>query len=179
MNERQKKILKKFKEVKRSTVNGHRRPHKPLLILMALGMISNGVTSRLNSYREIKPKLQKLLDKFGRPGEMHDPKNPFKHLASDGIWEVSDNDKGGFIDWIYEEFEKDPSFIFKAAEVVLVETFPSSLHEIILTDADIRLGILGYTPSLVWQPEQDADFVGSVMAAYAHKCAVVLLRHSP
>ncbi|MBF2755580.1 MAG: hypothetical protein ISN29_10050 [Gammaproteobacteria bacterium AqS3] len=172
MSEIQKKIIEKFKKVRRSAVGGHLRPHKPLLMLVALGMIASGNTSRLNSFSEIKPKLQNLLDKFGRPGEMHDPRNPFEHLKSDGVWEVSDGDKGGFADWVYEEFQKDPSFIFKAAEAVLSETFPNSLHEIVLADAGIRLGILGYTPSLAWQSGQDANFVGRVMAAYAHKCAV-------
>ena len=169
----QKDILEQFKKINCARATGGRIfPHKPLLILMALGLIANGNSNRLNSYSEIKPKLQRLLDKFGIPGHTQDLRNPWKRLANDGVWEVSENNEGGFRDDIFEEFLADSSFIIRVAQAVLEIPFPNSLHEIIVRDEDIRLDVLHRIPALTWQPNRDAKFADQVLAAYDRKCAV-------
>ncbi len=66
---------------------GRRAPHKPLLLLLALGRISEG-QERLVRYAELETDLQRLLKRFGPPHGMNQPEFPFWHLQSDGLWEI-------------------------------------------------------------------------------------------
>ena len=47
--------------------HGQRAPHKPLLLLLALGRVAQGGRDRLARYEDIEKPLKKLLKRFGPP----------------------------------------------------------------------------------------------------------------
>jgi hypothetical protein len=64
-----------------------RAPHKPLLVLYALGWWSRGQCGDI-SFRELDPELRTLLREFGLPRQSYHPEYPFWRLQNDGVWEV-------------------------------------------------------------------------------------------
>lgn len=64
-----------------------RAPHKPLLLLLALGRIARD-ESRLVGYTDIEAPLRRLLERFGPRRKSLHPEFPFWHLQSDEVWEV-------------------------------------------------------------------------------------------
>lgn len=64
-----------------------RAPHKPLLLLYALGRCKQGA-ARLLSFREVNRVLTALLQEFGPPRQAYHPEYPFWRLQNDGVWEV-------------------------------------------------------------------------------------------
>jgi putative restriction endonuclease len=131
---------------------GHQRaPHKPLLLLYALGKYSHGA-DRLIPYSDIDRDLRQLLIEFGPFRKSHHPEPPFWHLQSDGIWEIESlqgmqdlslkvpsrkaflesHAKGGFRTPVYEAVIADPYLIVSLATLLLEAHFPSTLHEDIL-----------------------------------------------
>lgn len=66
--------------------SGTRAPHKPLLLLYALGRFQEDADSELR-YSAVEQDLQRLLTEYGPPNRTT-PAYPFHHLISDGVWEV-------------------------------------------------------------------------------------------
>lgn len=64
-----------------------RAPHKPLLVLHALGRVARG-EPRLVAFADVEAELAELLEEFGRPRSRQQPRYPFWRLQTDGIWEV-------------------------------------------------------------------------------------------
>ena len=64
-----------------------RAPHKPLLLLYALGKCQRGAP-RAIPYAEVDPALQRLLRAFGPPRRSYHSEYPFWRLQQDGIWEL-------------------------------------------------------------------------------------------
>jgi len=129
---------------------GQRAPHKPLLLLFALGRLENG-KDRLVDFGSVERPLQDLLQEFGVPSNSR-PQYPFWRLRhDDGIWEVPGADEipvnsqkdprsindlrklqGGFPLEVYEELKENPLLVHAAAMQILNAHFPLSLHENIL-----------------------------------------------
>jgi putative restriction endonuclease len=73
--------------------DGQRAPHKPLLVLLALGRLAASGSSAM-PWDEAKDELGDLIAEFGpgsRTGRVQSAAYPFTHLRSDGIW-VLDQD---------------------------------------------------------------------------------------
>ena len=64
-----------------------RAPHKPLLLLYALGRCLND-GERLLPYGEVDRELRPLLMEFGPERKSCHTEYPFQRLANDGIWEL-------------------------------------------------------------------------------------------
>jgi len=81
-------FLKKLDQIIVWKQSGRRAPHKPLLLLLALGRILEG-RERLALYRgEIDKPLTRLLKNFGPPRQKDHPEAPFSHLCNDGLWDI-------------------------------------------------------------------------------------------
>jgi hypothetical protein len=65
---------------------GERAPHKPLLLLYALGRLQRTGSSRM-AFAEAEGDLRRLLEEFGPPRSTS-PGYPFHHLTTDGLWVV-------------------------------------------------------------------------------------------
>ncbi|MCI3921065.1 HNH endonuclease [Paenibacillus sp. TRM 82003] len=159
--------------------NGQRAPHKPLLILYALGQLTNNKKFSL-PYEEVREELKSLLIEFGPARKSYHPEEPFVRLERDGIWEIdaisdmpSPNDKkllqagvtGGFINEVLALLQSDKTLTYELASQILEEHFPDTMHEDILE----RVGL---NAILFKKKPRDPRFRDKVLRAYEYSCAV-------
>ncbi len=123
--------------------NGTRAPHKPLLLLYALGRFQEDADSELR-YSAVEEDLQRLLTEYGPPNKTS-PAYPFHHLVSDGVWEVR-TDRGpgspgsGLRDLrasgatgrlapdLGHALRREPELLHRITRSLLDLHFPPSLH---------------------------------------------------
>ena len=135
---------------------GKRAPHKPLLVLYAIGKLLRG-ESRLIPYSEVDEGLGKLLQEFGLRRLKQGTQYPFWRLRNDGVWEVTDADQivtnssgdasktdlldrsvsGGFRAAIATRLQNDSKLTLKIVHNLLDAHFPPSIHGDILQAVNI------------------------------------------
>ena len=148
-------ILGHIKSISTWGRKGERAPHKPLLLLLALGRIQQGKPG-LISYEEAEPKLKDLLIDFGPPRKNIRPQYPFIRLANDGIWQfnkpaiidtskdysrkflIDEHVDAGFDSNVEAAIRSDPKILKAAAEWLLESNFPDTIHEDILFSSGAR-----------------------------------------
>ncbi len=175
--------------------NGDRRaPHKPLLLLYALGRVQQG-EGRLVSIGDAFGPLSKLLTNFAPPARTLLPHYPFTFLVSDELWDIPGDMSrflgvtgkpskprmlklgvhGGLTDGDYRLLRADPELVQQAADLLLEAHFPSSLHD------DIRgtVGLVRVESTIdenavrdAVSPTRDPRFRPDVLRAYEYRCAV-------
>lgn len=171
--------------------NGQRAVHKPLLALLALARFQAGNKEAL-LFTEIEERLQGLILEFGRTGASTAPKShyPFWYLQSDGFWEIEDaknlnprkaksasaeptitemrskNVRGGFTKEVIRLLNSDSSLCQEAAQILLTNAFPSTLHLDIL----IAIGLDG--DFVLPATKRDNRFREDVMRAYSYTCTL-------
>lgn len=164
-----------------------RAPHKPLLLLLALGRLSRGLTSPA-LYEELGPDLERLLREFGPTRSSHHPEYPFWRLQNDGLWIVesdrpmparksnSDPTKrellsaraAGRLDpAVITAVEESPELLPALAVRILEAHFPHSIHEDILS----AVGLAAVFDVVMRRP-RDPRFRERIMVAYERRCAV-------
>ena len=167
---------------------GKRAPHKPLLILLALGELSRG-NARLK-FSDICDRLTNLLKEFGPQRFSHHPEYPFWRLRHDEIWCVqamgdllarknnTDATKkellaahatGSFTVCILRELNGYPELIAKSARFLLNENFPDSIHEDILDSIGLEFN---EGPAKMGGRRRDPAFRARVLTAYGYSCAI-------
>ena len=177
-------IIRKFKSLRIWKSSGERAPHKPLLVLYAIGRLLHGENRLISYINNIEDNLTNLLRTFGPERPNDQPHLPFWRLQNDKVWEVTDADRinettsgdpyitdlrnhnvsGGFLEEIVHEFQIDPNFAFKISQYML-DHFPASMHQEILQAVEI--------PTFVIEPQpSNPNFQSDVMNAYKEKCAV-------
>ena len=182
-------IRRRFQRLNIWRRGGERAPHKPLLVLYALGRLSQGKYGGI-PFSEVDPALRELLAEFGPPRKSQHPEYPFWRLQNDGVWkldktrgltlreghtdarrsELLKHDvSGGFTPELDRAFREDPALIRDVVQDTLNAHFPESLHEDIL--AAVGLDLRDPTRTTKTRP-RDARFRASVMMAYEHRCAV-------
>lgn len=166
---------------------GQRAPHKPLLILYALGRCYR-TESRMVTYSEVDPTLHRLLVAFGPFRRKYHPELPFWHLQNDGLWVIEGaeqvqfqkgrkdasrgellkhNVRGGFPEEIYSQLSAAPNLLIEVANEMLDSHFPTSIHEDILQ-------VVGIDPKTerFRRPKRDHLFRDEVLRAYEYRCAI-------
>lgn len=179
-------ILDRFAGLNVWQRGSERAPHKPLLILLALGALSRGQDSL--TFEECEPKLRALLKEFGPPRQSLHPEYPFWRLQNDKLWVVSSstpmqtrqsnvdptlsalragNARGQFAHDVRKALLAKPGNIAAVAAEVLEANFPETLHQDIL-DA---VGLTNET-TVVTARRRDPNFRGAILVAYQYKCAL-------
>ncbi len=144
-------VLAAFEGIRRAQRAGVYAPHKPLLVLWALGRVQQG-QARLAPFGEVDQPLQDLLAEFGPTGAAKNRHYPFWHLSSDGdgaLWVLdapadflarpagatpnlgelrSLGVQGGFHPDIDATLRTVPGLLESVAARVLDEYFPDTLH---------------------------------------------------
>ncbi|SIT82002.1 phosphorothioated DNA-binding restriction endonuclease [Pontibacter indicus] len=178
--------------------NGERAPHKPLLLLLALGKLQQG-ESDFMPYAEVEEKLKDLLIDFGRPQKNVRPHYSFIRLANDGIWtldkviqvnssgdaspkELREKQVGGkFTEEITQQLKQNPQLFREVVQRLLDENFPDTIHQDILDAVGIELDKLGGSFQVRRIRKRDPQFRESILRAYEYQCAVcgfgVRLKH--
>ncbi len=173
---------------------GRRAPHKPLLMLCALGMVQQG-KKRLVSYSEAEKHLASLLRRFGPPAKSFHPEFPFGRLPNDELWDIPgveavsrtksgdlhkssliQNDiRGGLQKADYEMLLGDDRLVQEAANLLLEAHFPQSMHGDIRAAVGLREFAVIREAAAVRDASSRARkpaFRHEVLRAYEYRCAV-------
>jgi len=177
--------------IRRHTQKEYRAPHKPLLLLYALGRISRNEFAPMR-YVEVEADLLVLLREWGPPN-VTKASYPFRRLANDrGLWLVAGSDgtiagdertelirvdATGQLDPAFiEALQRDPGLIVLISRYLLDANWPSSLHEEItgavgldLEDIEVDL-VRGRLAVEVRR--RDPHFRARVLLAYEYRCAI-------
>lgn len=164
-----------------------RAPHKPLLILYAMGRCLRD-KERMIPYAEIDRGLKKLLVEFGPARKSYRPEYPFWHLQSDGLWEIDNADQlelrasgrganksellkynvcGGLPHEVYRQLKSDRKFFAEIAARILETSFPASIHEDILQAVGLDMENMASMAKI-----RDPRFRDRILTAYEYQCAV-------
>jgi putative restriction endonuclease len=178
--------LERTAKLRQWTRSGTRAPHKPLLLLYALGRFQEDADGDLR-YSAVEQDLQRLLTEYGPPNKTT-PAYPFHHLVSDGVWEVR-TDRGpgspgsGVRDLretgatgrlapdLRAALRRDPQLLGRMARLLLDLHFPPSLHgelrEAVGLEPVPAEGELG-SPA---RRQRDRRMRELVLTAYEYRCA--------
>lgn len=178
-------VLNKIDRLRLGKRYGQYAPHKPLLILYALGELSRGHETVL--FRDVVAPLTKLLADFGPQRARHHPEYPFWRLQNDGLWVVaaddviqtrqSNNDAkksellrknaiGAFSPEDLHILKSDSQNIGIVARRVLDGNFPETLHQDILDTVGLHLDITE------GKAKRSPEFRRRVLRAYESSCCV-------
>ncbi|MFC9225486.1 phosphorothioated DNA-binding restriction endonuclease [Streptomyces hygroscopicus] len=171
------------------TKDGVRAPHKPLLMLYALGRFQRE-PGRALRYSEVEQDLKDLLRDYGPP-HTTSPSYPFHHLTSDGVWEVRTDHGGGspgsgvralresgaegrLAAGLRAALSEDPVLLGQVAQVLLETHFPPSLHPDITADVGLDLELADAavrTTVTARDRRRAAELRRHVLIAYEYACA--------
>lgn len=136
--------------------DGRRSPHKPLLVLLALGTFAETGSSRLE-WSEVEHRLADLLQEFGPPRKGGPkPEYPFTRLRSDLVWQLSGDVPmdaasplkaelihGQFVSALEDYFTRNTDQVYATARALVEQQFPTSVAGDVLT-------AVGFDPELVF-----------------------------
>jgi putative restriction endonuclease len=152
-------VLRLFDKLNVWSRGGQRAPHKPLLVLYALGRWSRGETADV-PYKQVDPDLTRLLKEFGPSRQSFHPEYPFWRLQNDGVWAVhadgpltprqsstdarksdlvAKNAAGSFSPVIQAALCSDPALVTEIASRLLENHFPVSIHADVLAEVGLDL----------------------------------------
>ena len=191
-------FLARFLQLRVWHARGQRAPHKPLLVIWAIGRCLRG-EPRLAPFRLVDSELTRLLRRFGPHRETISTEPPFWRLQNDDVWEIDrerlvgltssgdplrsdllgNNIRGGLIESDYDRLRDNPSLALNIVRELLAAHFPCSLHD------DIRhatgLYEQGDSPRISEsesqyttrpQRQRDGSFREMMLDAYGNQCAV-------
>ena len=185
-------ILEAFDNIRVWQRGDRRAPHKPLLILMALGNVMRGEKSRVE-FTEIEGKLRQLLEEFGPASASATPHLPFWHLATDRLWDLegpkdiltrapktaptigelrANHVTGGFPHDIEKEFLRNPSLVTEVARRILDSHFPESIRQDVLDAVGMSLEASDHSANNTTERRRDPGFRDRVLLAYEYRCCV-------
>ena len=181
-------FLRRVRGLKVWSAGGERAPHKPLLLLLALGRLQRG-DGRLARFEEIEGPLTDLLRRFGLPGKTQRPVYPFTRLCNDGLWDVPAADsvprtasgdfkktslirqevEGGLPEAVYRLLLGNAELVANTAQLLRQSHFPESLHDDIRDAVGLRAE---WVVRDTQAPARDPNFRSRVLRAYERRCAV-------
>ncbi len=153
-------IVQRFQKIKVWKRKGVSAPHKPLLLLYALGKLLRR-ENRFIPFSEVDEKLGNLLSEFAPKKSRQGTEFPFWRLQNDGVWEIraegrirensngdavkSDlykfNASGGIRKSFARQLRKDSSLVGEIAQNMLEAHFHTRDHERVLR-------AVGFEPAL-------------------------------
>ena len=178
-------ILKKIDNLRMGKRHGQYAPHKPLLILYALGELSRGREAVL--FRDLVAPLMSLLEDFGPQRASHHPEYPFWRLQNDSLWMVTSDDPvltrksnndakkselirknavGSFLPEDLKVLKSDEENIRILVMKILDSHFPETLHREILDAIGMDIDKAGS------KQRRSPDFRKEVLRAYEGRCCV-------
>jgi putative restriction endonuclease len=135
-------VLHSLTKLKQHQQDGHRSPHKPLLMLLALGRLAMSDSSAV-PWSVAEHALAGLIAEFGQPsrtGRAQSAAYPFTRLRSDGIWELNAdvpmdkitplserNVTGRLTSPIESALRANPALLLEAARILVTSNFPDTV----------------------------------------------------
>jgi putative restriction endonuclease len=191
-------VLQAFDRVRVWQQGDKRAPHKPLLILLALGRLQRGEASAVE-FSQIDASLKALIGEFGPSGAGQNRHFPFWHLASDdggSLWQLTgpanildrargatptltelrqNHIAGGFSPTVLAALQHDPSLLQEVARRILDAHFPETLQTDIQAAVGLNLtesGLARSEPKEYNRRNRDPGFRERVLRAYEYRCCV-------
>lgn len=182
-------IIEAFSRLKTGSRDGQRLPHKPLLVLLALGRWSAGQRDPI-AFADVQEKLLQLIRTYGPKGA-GSPEEPFWRLRRDGLWELGGTENlpdpdavnppgvrlmkasvtGQFSVDVRSALENDPQLAQQIAQVILEANFPSSLRPDVAAEVGLDLDETSAAVASLMR-RRDPGFRGRVLQAYGNRCAL-------
>lgn len=135
-------VLARLTSFRQHQQNGHRSPHKPLLVLLTLGRLANSGASVL-PWSAAENALADLIAEFGQPsrtGRAQSAAYPFTRLRSDGVWVLDadvemdrvgplarHNVAGSLEPGLEAVLRADRSLVMQAARMLVTGNFPDTV----------------------------------------------------
>ena len=173
-------ISTKIKKINRWRRGDKFSPHKPLLLLLALGALKK--EQRL-TWEVVKRDLTNLLKRFGgASGVSPRPSYPFLRLQNDGLWSVNGYENFSGDALVSDLNRKNPVGMFKPEVITelldptiynsvveeLLDFFPESYREDLIVSTGVEIN--EFANSL--NRRRSRHFRNQVLNAYNHKCAI-------
>ncbi|MEH0843124.1 HNH endonuclease [Micromonospora sp. CPCC 205711] len=181
-------VLERLTSLRLHQQNGRRAPHKPLLVLLALGQLGRGGSSEL-PWSQAQERLSELIVEFGpasKTGRAQSAAYPFTRLRSDGVWTLNrdvpmdlvgplaTHNVVGRLDTATESaLCRDPELVRRVARALVEQHFPPTIAPDVLTaaglDPDNVLQASGVTA--IPARRRDAAWRAAVLLAWDRQCA--------
>jgi putative restriction endonuclease len=183
-------VVKLLSSMRQHQMEGGRSPHKPLLVLLALGRLTATGTSNL-PWSVAEDRLSQLIAEFGRPsrtGRATSAAYPFTRLRNDGVW-LLDHDvpmdlvgplhaqdvTGSFTAEVESALREDPSLLAEVARVLVTSQFPETVIPDVLEAVGLDVHqVLGSADRLGLRPpsrRRDPAWRQAVLQAWDCQCA--------
>jgi putative restriction endonuclease len=186
-------VLARLASLRQHQRRGQRSPHKPLLVLLALGRLAATGSSEL-PWAQAETELADLIAEFGPPsrtGRAQSAAYPFTRLRADGVW-VLDEDvqmdlvgplahehvTGQFEASVESALRARPALILTAARDLVLSNFPTTVAPDVLEAAGLDprevLGAGAVLPEAGGGPgerRRDAGWRFAVLEAWDRQCA--------
>ncbi|MFJ2019603.1 phosphorothioated DNA-binding restriction endonuclease [Streptomyces nodosus] len=178
--------LERTAKLRQWTRSGTRAPHKPLLLLYALGRFQDDADCELR-YSVVEEDLQRLLTEYGPPNKTS-PAYPFHHLVSDGVWEVrTDHGPGSpgsgvrdlrgtgaagrLVPELRAALRREPPLLGRMTRLLLDLHFPPSLHGELCEAVGLDLEPAETERLSSARRQRDRRMRELVLTAYEYRCA--------
>ena len=186
-------MLARLASLRQYQWRGQRSPHKPLLVLLALGRLAATGSSQL-PWSQAESELADLIAEFGprsRTGRAQSAAYPFTRLRADGVW-VLDQDvqmdlvgplarehvTGRFEASVEAALRARPTLILTAARDLVLSNFPATVAPDVLEAAGLDprevLGAGALLPDAGVVPDErrrDSGWRFAVLEAWDRQCA--------
>lgn len=181
-------VVERLTALRQYQGDGKRAPHKPLLVLLALGHLATTGTSAM-PWSEVEERLGSLLAEFGTSTTMgaSSAAYPFTRLRGDGIWELTrdvPNDnlgplnalpiEGHFSADIEHALRTSPDTVNAAARALVESQFPMTIAADVLAAVGLDPDIVFGSPTLAataTRRRRDANWRHRIVAAWDRSCA--------
>ena len=180
--------FERLTELRQYQSDGKRTPHKPLLVLLALGQL-NTMGSSVLEWSAVERRLGALLAEFGTSATTGSSSAayPFTRLRSDGVWKLSrdvPNDnvgplnsepiEGHFSPEIEAELRNSPAALNAVARALVESQFPMTIAPDVLSAVGLDPDVVFSTAPTATQPatrKRDVNWRRQIVAAWDRSCA--------
>ncbi len=185
-------VADRFAALRQHQRNGKRSPHKPLLVLLALGRLARSGSSSL-PWSAAEPVLARLIAEFGPPSRTPRAQSaayPFTRLRADGVW-VLDRDvpmdlvgplaerqvAGRFETSVEDALRADPALAMSVTRMLVLSNFPDTVAPDVLEAAGLDPdAVLGGPdagpPGRAQARRRDPGWRVAVLRAWDRQCAL-------
>jgi len=160
LGDAQRQVLDRFASLRQHQRDGQRSPHKPLLVLLALGRLAATGSSEL-PWSAAESELADLIAEFGPPSRTSRAQSaayPFTRLRADGVWVLNHDVQMDLVGPLASEqvtgcleasmesaLRRDPALIATAARALVLSNFPETVAPDVLAaaglDPDVVLSV--------------------------------------
>ncbi|GAA4301274.1 phosphorothioated DNA-binding restriction endonuclease [Klenkia terrae] len=179
-------VLRRFGSLKQHRRDGTRSPHKPLLVLLALGRLQSTGSSAV-PWSVAETQLAELIAEFGpasRTSPAQSAAYPFTRLRAEAVWHLDhdvamdsvgplrrDGVTGAFVPEIEQHLRSAPGAVAELARSLVDSQFPATISDDVLT----AVGLVELVETTVGPStnlrRRDPTWRMSVVDAWDRRCA--------